>query len=119
MIHFAPDEFRCRCGRAECDALPHVHQTLVDRLEVVRMEYGQPMTVTSGLRCPWWNAQQGGKPHSSHLTGHAADIACSASVDRYALLESAFRVFDRIGIGRTFLHFGCDPTLPRRMVWLY
>ena len=119
MIHFAPEEFRCKCGRMECNALTTPAKTLLERLEVVRSEYGQPMTVTSGIRCPWWNAQQGGKPHSSHLTGYAADVACSASVDRYAMLESAFRVFTRIGIGKSFLHFGCDPALPMRVVWLY
>ena len=119
MTHFQPEEFRCRCRRTECDALPQVQQPLLDRLEVVRSEYGKPMIVTSGLRCPWWNALQGGKPHSSHLTGYAADIACETPQARYELLASAFRVFNRVGVGATFLHFGCDPALPPRVVWLY
>ena len=119
MIHFAPDEFRCKCGRAECDAPGQIQQTLLDRLEVVRMEYGKPMIVTSGLRCAWWNAQQpGSSSNSSHLRGYAADIACTESRARYELLASAFWVFSRIEIRPTYLHFGCDPTLPQRVVWL-
>lgn len=119
MTHFTPEEFRCKCGRPDCDALPAVQKTLLDRLEVIRDEYGKPMIVTSGLRCAYWNTLKGGKPNSSHLTGYAADIACPDSSTRYAMLESGFRVFTRLGIGKTFIHFGCDPALPMRVVWHY
>ena len=119
MIHFTPEEFWCKCGREACEAPRTVHTTLLDRLEVVRGEYGRPLSITSGLRCAYHNAQVGGVSSSGHLTGYEADVACVQSGDRYALLNAAFRVFPRIGIGKSFLHLGCDPALPQRVVWHY
>lgn len=45
-------------------------------LEQVRALLGQPLTVSSGFRCPALNAAVGGVPDSAHLHGQAADILC-------------------------------------------
>jgi hypothetical protein len=46
---FAPEEFKCcRCGRAEC-APAEPSQRLVYMLDGAA--YGEPIAVTSGLRC--------------------------------------------------------------------
>ena len=119
MTHFTPEEFRCKCGRLQCDAPQAMQKSFLDRLEIVRGEYGQPMQVTSGLRCSYWNALKGGTPASSHLTGYAADIACPDSNARYSMLAAGLRVFTRLGIGKDFIHFGSDPTMPPRVIWLY
>ena len=119
MIHFSAEEMRCRCGRMECDALTTPAKALLERLEVVRSEYNAPMVVTSGIRCNFWNTVNGGTPGSGHIRGFEVDIACPDSSARYEMLNAAFRVFTRIGIGRDFLHLGCDPTLPQRVVWEY
>lgn len=45
-------------------------------LERVRTLLGQPITISSGYRCPALNAAVGGVPDSAHLYGQAADILC-------------------------------------------
>ena len=50
-------------------------QALVDNvLDPVREQYGKPIQVTSGFRCPELNKLVGGVHTSDHLKGRAADI---------------------------------------------
>lgn len=48
--------------------------TLCAILEIVRAEYGQPITISSGYRCPSVNRAAGGVPSSFHLQGRACDL---------------------------------------------
>lgn len=68
--HFRRAEFACNCG---CGFDTVDHQTL-GILEAVREHFGAPVTVTSGCRCPEYNARIGGAQHSQHKLGRAADI---------------------------------------------
>jgi zinc D-Ala-D-Ala carboxypeptidase len=43
-------------------------------LEPIRMNYGQPIRVSSGYRSPALNAAVGGSRNSQHVLGKAADI---------------------------------------------
>lgn len=115
MTYFHPAEFRCKCGCGGCKVDPR----LTELLDKVRGEYGQPMFVLSGYRCENHNLAVGGKPNSAHLTGHAADILCENSKDRYRLLLTAFKHFNRIGVHKTFLHVDTHPTNPQETCWLY
>lgn len=50
-------------------------QALVDNvLDPLRLEWGRPVIVTSGYRCPKLNKAVGGASNSAHLYGQAADI---------------------------------------------
>ena len=50
-------------------------ERLVDAvLDPLRDEFGMPIYVNSGYRCPALNAAVGGVKHSQHLRGEAADI---------------------------------------------
>lgn len=50
-------------------------QLLVDKvLDPLRVEWGRPIVVTSGYRCPKLNATVGGATQSQHKFGQAADI---------------------------------------------
>lgn len=119
--HFAALEFRCRCGRPECDAPTEPVDTLMEKLDLLRDRYGQPIVITSGLRCPVWNAREQGEPDSGHLDGTEVDIACPDSLARYRLLGAVFAdgLFHRIGVGAQFLHLGVSTRLPSPRVWTY
>lgn len=47
---------------------------LANRLQVIRDLLGKPIIISSGYRSPSHNQAVGGKPHSFHLSGMAADI---------------------------------------------
>lgn len=59
---------------------------LVQLLDKARGIAGVPFKITSGLRTVAQNAIVGGEPHSAHLRGLAADIACTNST-RQAILR--------------------------------
>ena len=68
--HFSRAEFACKCG---C-GFDTVDSELLEILEAVRQHFGEPVTVTSGCRCPSWNESQGGGQTSQHLLGRACDF---------------------------------------------
>lgn len=50
-------------------------ETLVDKiLDPLREAFGQPITISSGYRCPAVNSAVGGSKTSQHMSGQAADI---------------------------------------------
>jgi len=70
--NFDSTEFACRCGCGY--ATPKY--SLVDKLQEVRDEWGFPISVRSGCRCPNHNSSNdvlGGR-NSYHLNGMASDI---------------------------------------------
>jgi Uncharacterized protein conserved in bacteria len=71
--YFQRSEFTCKCGCGTNKA----QQSLIDMLNVIRGEFGRPVTVTSGTRCVSNNAKVGGATNSNHLTRHGADIRCT------------------------------------------
>ncbi len=68
--HFSRKELECHCG---CGQMEMDHE-LLDRLESLRTAFGKPMRVTSGFRCPTYNAQISGTGFTGpHTTGMAVD----------------------------------------------
>lgn len=66
---FTPKELACRhCGEL------HIDQELLDKLEIMRENYGDPVVISSGYRCPIHNARIKGAPLSLHVKGKAVDI---------------------------------------------
>jgi len=113
--HFSRWEFECSCG---CGT-GQIRDALVERLQKVREGYG-PLTVNSGCRCKRHNRNVGGTPESSHLSGWAADLRCPNSFSRFHLVQNLLAAgFQRIGIGRDFIHADCDPDKPQILMWLY
>lgn len=73
--YFVKDEFRCKCGGKFCDGFPYEPEELLVRLaEKTRINFGEPMIITSGLRDPQHNANCGGVSNSRHLFGKAVDF---------------------------------------------
>lgn len=78
MKFFKFEEFCCRC----CGGLPPSMRAnivaLVDNvLDPAREEFGGPVTVNSGYRCPKHNLAVGGVVNSQHMKGEAADLCCA------------------------------------------
>lgn len=99
----------------------------MDKIELLRIEYNKPLTITSAARCPEHNAKVSGTGKTGpHVTGRAIDIA----VDRgnaYKLLTLALKAgFTGIGLrqkgeGR-FVHLDDLPNAqgqPRPTLWTY
>lgn len=120
--HFRPQEFTCKC-RGGCDHPVVISMGLVSKLDKIRELIGKPITITSGTRCERHNRSVGGKARSAHLAksgvSHSADVRCPNSEFRFAFLTAALPMFNRIGIGKDFIHVDDDPELPPNVVWIY
>lgn len=115
--NFDRKEFACKCG---CGA-DHVDERLVRKLQRLRSFIREPIRITSGVRCPAYNATVGGKPDSAHITGEAADIACASSRLRYRMKRTIYvwALFNRVGNGKDFLHLDVSELLPQEVEWDY
>ena len=92
----------------------------LSRLDQARLIADTPFKITSGYRTPKHNAKVGGVPNSSHIIGHAADIACTDSVSRYRIITSLLKAgFNRIGIADSFIHVDNDPDKATGVIWTY
>ena len=91
-----------------------------DKLNKARQIADVPFILTSAFRCAARNAEVGGAETSSHLAGLAVDIKCSDSRSRWILIDALKQAgFNRIGVGKTFIHVDDDLTKPQGVVWLY
>jgi len=120
--YFTPREFTCRCD-GYCDHPDVISLETVAKLDRIRDLIGKPVDVISGTRCERHNNKVGGRSRSAHLAkggcSHAADIRCPDAAYRFAFVTAALPLFNRIGIGRDFVHVDDDPELPPDMIWTY
>ena len=112
--NFSLPEFECPCcGKAE------IVKPFVVILQAARYLADIPFEINSGYRCPKHNKAIGSKSTSSHLKGLAADIGVTNNGARVVIVRSLLRVgFDRIGMGKTFIHVDMDNSKPDAM-WSY
>jgi zinc D-Ala-D-Ala carboxypeptidase len=90
------------------------------KLKKARDYAGVPFGINSGHRTPKNNKKVGGKKDSSHLDGWAGDISCTSSRQRAKIIPALIRAgFNRIGIGKTFIHVDNDPKKPKDVFWMY
>ena len=105
--NFSEEEFACPCGYC---ILTTPNHKLVDKLQELRDMMGNPIKVTSGLRCKNYNTLIGGYPNSPHITGMAADITCKIPMAIFATVAST--IFSRVGLypDNNFIHVDiCKP----------
>jgi hypothetical protein len=77
-------EYRCRCcGKYPPDfdvkEILFPYQYFFDCFDEIREQWNAPIRVTSGYRCPMYNAMVGGKVLSAHMFGLALDLDCKDS----------------------------------------
>lgn len=92
---------------------------LIALLDDVREEYGKPIRISSGYRTEQANIEAGGVSNSSHLKGLAADLKVRNSKERYELLCILLKHFNRIGVGKGFIHVDIDGAKTPNVVWTY
>ena len=114
--NFSRYEFECSCG-CGFDDVDDYH---VEQLQEISNITGIRMVINSGCRCTEHNEDVGGSFDSDHLSGEGSDIAVSSSRDRFRLVEAAIKVgISRIGIAKTFVHFGTSLTKAQEVMWVY
>jgi len=109
--HFYKKEFDCKCG---CGT-GQINKVLVDKLEMARRDYQQPMRINSGIRCLDHNRSIGSRDTSSHIKCVAADISCKGMEDRHKLVSILLKYFKRIGVHKEFIHVDVDNEKPNGM----
>ena len=116
--HFSKEEFDCQCGCGNGDIV--ISENLVFQLECVRIHYGKPMRINSGIRCLSHNRKIGSRDTSSHIKGLAVDISCGDMRTRLELVKKLLRdgEFERIGFHKDFIHVDVDYDKPRG-IFLY
>jgi len=118
MNYFSDDELRCQCGCGKLVFDP----TVRNALNAIRKEYGKPMVVSSGYRCPDHPIEAKKSKPGEHTTGTCVDIAChgfdAAALTKLALENGATRVgWNQKGASR-FIHLGWSKEYPRG-TWTY
>lgn len=113
---FSPKEFECKCG---CGKM-NMKKEHMDKLFRARINAGIPFIITSGSRCLEHNNFVGGSATSDHLKGYGSDIRANSGRAKWLILMALINAgFNRIGIGKNFIHAGDDPQNPEMVVWTY
>jgi zinc D-Ala-D-Ala carboxypeptidase len=97
---FSKEELQCRCGQF-CDFACPMDAEFLDRIDRLRENFGKPLRVTSGYRCPSHNANVSSTGTGGpHVSGKAIDFGVSRG-DAHALLKIAMSMnFRGIGIAQ-------------------
>lgn len=117
--NFKASEFSCQhCGA------DGIQEKLVAKLQALRTEYGRPMRITSGYRCPQHPIEARKTAPGAHALGLAADVGVEGA-DAHRVLALAFKHgFTGVGVqqkgtGR-FIHLDVrQGELPGPTVWSY
>jgi len=103
-------EYTCRC----CDSLPpdfdfYPYEEFFDIFDDIREEWGKPIIINSGYRCPEHNSAVGGSPLSAHCFGLALDCDCEDDIEVEKLFDHIDSMYPVLRIGKykgkkTFVH---------------
>lgn len=102
------------------EIIENLEQLIVNILDPLREEYGKPIIVNSGYRCPELNKAVGGAKNSHHLTGYAADITVGSPSKNKILFELIQKLdlpFDQLIDEKKFswVHVSYTPN-PRKQI---
>ena len=110
-------EYACPC----CSTLPpdfsmsnpdQVFIELFEAFKEIREEWGNPIKISSGYRCPSYNEQVGGVPLSIHISGLALDLDCKDTEEVHDLVDVIQDLHPELRRGAyssagTFIHIDC------------
>lgn len=96
-----------------------MQESTLEKLQRARDAYKRPIRISSGYRTLAHNKSIGGAQNSSHVKGHAVDISCSVSSDRFRLFLCLIQAgFTRIGVYDGHIHADDDPTKAPQVLWV-
>ena len=117
MLHFDISEFD---SPDENGSGKYMQDPFLQMLDDARGIANISFKINSGYRSESHNAYIGGKKQSSHLYGHAADIHCTGSRERFIIVDALVKAgFKRIGVAKTFIHVDNDPAKDEKVIWMY
>ena len=112
----------CTCGEDGCDKRT-TKQLLLSKLQMVRDDYGLPMVVTSGGRCPLHKNEKHRSIPADHQKCLGVDIRITGLVMAMKLIAIASKYgFNAFGINLKsgFIHLGYRPESHKKVsVWTY
>lgn len=115
--HFSESEFRACVPSC---SLQNMKQGTMNRLDKAREIAGIPFVLNSAYRSVAWERSKGRTGTGAHTLGRAVDIRCNTSQNRMKIVRAALQAgFNRIGIGKTYVHLDDDPALPQGVIWHY
>ena len=96
-----------------------VRELVLTVLQPLRDDWGLPLHVNSGYRCPALNKAVGGVATSQHVKGEAADIKADNPITLAQLAYDMHLPYDQMIIYPTFVHFSHKKGGPQRGNILY
>lgn len=101
--HFEAHEFRCK----DNSRVIVLNKALLDLLELIRLHYNRPLTISSGYRTVQYNSQlKNSSPKSQHTLGNAADISVKgvSAQTLYNWINNSYPNSLGLGLYDTFVH---------------
>lgn len=84
---------------------------MLDKIQLIRDDYGKPMVVTSGGRCPFHPNEVRKPEPGDHQKQYAVDIHYETELERNKLMVLAGRHgATRVAAGKNFIHMAWTPT---------
>ena len=110
----------CTCGHPKCDKRS-VDQNSLDKVQLVRDDYGEPMVITSGGRCPNHPDELKRSKPGDHQKRTTVDVGYKTVLQRNKLMVLAGRHgATRVAFGRGFVHMSWSLTDDRSVpTWKY
>jgi hypothetical protein len=111
----------CTCGEDGCDKRS-VKLILLNRLQRVRDDYGLPMIITSGGRCPLHKNEKHRSAPADHQKGLGVDIRITGQAMANKLIAyAAIHGFNAFGTSLKlgFVHLGYRPESNKIVTWEY
>ena len=114
--------FKPFCDKLECQHCGEegVQQWALDKLQLIRDDYGKPMYLTSAYRCDQHPNERVKSKPGTHNKGVAFDVFASDGIAKGKLLELALKHGAKgIGIANNFIHIDFDLEREHLTVWSY
>lgn len=117
LRYFSDIEFRY------CDppcSLGDMDSYFMQMLDNARHICKTPFVPTSAYRTEEYEIEQGRSGTSSHTKGIAIDLKAETSNKRYKIVNALLSTgFNRIGIGKNFIHVDLDRNKTQNVIWHY